>query len=1371
MDEDGANPTAVIPNNSEPPLTTPVGNPSTPPPVLDRAALYEKLKTGTKISDDDIQNGFKEGLITEDEATTALVKRAYADNLFKMDPGDVEYGLDKGIIPEEKAEKYIDYKRSPIWSSIKDGLKGIPYGIQEVNNSVNRLTSDFLSIGSKPATYTSDGVDYQSAGGNSVTLPNAHVVDEPDTIAGQVIGKVVEYGLPFTGVLKGAKALEVGARLGEMLPEALSKAGPWLASTIENLGAGAVTDFTLYDSKDGHLADLLKEHLDINNTLIDWLRTDPNDDAMTGRFKAMLEGGVIGIPVGVAVDALFSTLSVVKKALWVKHGDNPVAVIRATNWMEDFKGADETLGAFNKMPEVSDQSKELWLPGAKSEEASVNPGEAFGYKTPMEDGYVLLPGSGEKAKVIKVDGDKIFVDAGEGKTIAYNKDEVVTSDYYRNMGRNPGEPFVVSKVEPKVILGDEGKPLAQVVETTTEHGGAGAYLQVVEDLKNGVPQPVAIKPMEGLLDKLSSNREVPSEVFRAAGVLYENQYAEATKSFTQEEIKKEGEKAFGQFASTYGLGLKEMKSVSQAMGDAPAKIYAFTKQTEAYSQAIMDKISSLNINDLHGKAEVLYHLLEFSKMNEQILSLRSLWSKIGHGFQTNYKLDAFRDVVTHGEFRDIPAAELEHLMSSKGIDADTLIRAFSASSDMQTKVALAKSANGTALHNAMGYFQANMLWRPATQLKNISENVSTLLRNEWAYHMALGYEAANGKGYGAALREFESHWYGYGQGLVDSIRLPDSLMAAYRDKGVVAAIEEVKTNPEVGKLWKALLDGHVNAGDAALAGKTEAGKFPDIFTILNVKDQNTKESLMKLTMGDVLTTPFKLLAAGDTLFSNPLYHSRLNTLIAREANERIASGVLKAADAHDFMTSWRMNVPREIHEEATKFAQREVMTTPLEGTLAKLDRAVTDSASGMVVKAMTVPFLKVMTNVARYAYEMSPLKLVSVLTGTVAERVPGLKDVPLLNGLTRLSSSFREDIAAGGMQRYEALSRLSTGNAMFAAAVGLQQNGYITGFVPPQSRDAWSNAGMQGYSIKLGKDWYSLNSMGPAGILLGLAASCGQYMDMVEHMDEIQADKRTEALVSSAILLMTDPVVNQTMGTGLKDIAALYYSPERMDMKKMVVKKLTTLVPMSSGLAWLNETKRSLYDNDDSLREVVGDAGILTTIIENVIGKGDLPMKRHAIYGTVMDRSSHIFGVREQDVQMTKDKVLEEMVNINAGISPMSKFIHLGGGAPVVELEPSQYERLREIVSTLPVKETLAEVINDPGYKSIPDDFAKAKVLKGIVNNFRAAARGQFLGENEDVRNKAISGLEQKAMAYQNNDAVRNPFGYLQHLSKAMDDQ
>lgn len=110
-----------------------------------------------------------------------------------------------------------------------------------------------------------------------------------NSIATMQIGKGIQQ-------LMGAdKLIKTGANAGK-----LKQIGAFLGNaSLSGATAGAMADFSLYSTEEGHMADAFGV---TDNPLLTYLQTNENDTELNARFKNVVEGFLMGIPFGIGID-------------------------------------------------------------------------------------------------------------------------------------------------------------------------------------------------------------------------------------------------------------------------------------------------------------------------------------------------------------------------------------------------------------------------------------------------------------------------------------------------------------------------------------------------------------------------------------------------------------------------------------------------------------------------------------------------------------------------------------------------------------------------------------------------------------------------------------------------------------------------------------------------------------------------------------------------------------------------------------------------------------------------------------------------------------------------------------------------------------
>ena len=132
-------------------------------------------------------------------------------------------------------------------------------------------------------------------------------VDDPEYIEGALVKGVSQFLLGFIG---GKKLLDGAGWATKKLTKEQTKK-QLLTKTASNFGktmtASAIADFTVFDEHMPRLSDMANE-FGFGNALTEYLASDPDDTFAEGKFKNVIEGFLIGLP----LEGLFSSVRYLK---------------------------------------------------------------------------------------------------------------------------------------------------------------------------------------------------------------------------------------------------------------------------------------------------------------------------------------------------------------------------------------------------------------------------------------------------------------------------------------------------------------------------------------------------------------------------------------------------------------------------------------------------------------------------------------------------------------------------------------------------------------------------------------------------------------------------------------------------------------------------------------------------------------------------------------------------------------------------------------------------------------------------------------------------------------------------------------------------
>lgn len=254
------------------------------------------------------------------------------------------------------------------------------------------------------------------------------------------------------------------------------------------------------------------------------------------------------------------------------------------------------------------------------------------------------------------------------------------------------------------------------------------------------------------------------------------------------------------------------------------------------------------------------------------------------------------------------------------------------------------------------------------------------------------------------------------------------------------------------------------------------------------------------------------LAAGDEFSKTILYNAQMRSLAYRQARHLGLTGQELKEHIADTLAS----APANLRADSLEFANYGTYTNALTGGGAAVQKAI----SRIPLARFVVPFVRTPLNIFKFTFERTPLGL--------------------------LSSAMREDIAAGGVRRAQAMSKIGMGTSVMFLGTDLALNGNITGAGPSDHkvRAKLRATGWQPYSIKIGDEYYSYSRWEPFATWLGMSADMAEIMTNYESYD-IAAQDEMDELVTASVAAIANQVVGKTFLQGISDMTQVLADSKR----------------------------------------------------------------------------------------------------------------------------------------------------------------------------------------------------------------------------------
>lgn len=254
------------------------------------------------------------------------------------------------------------------------------------------------------------------------------------------------------------------------------------------------------------------------------------------------------------------------------------------------------------------------------------------------------------------------------------------------------------------------------------------------------------------------------------------------------------------------------------------------------------------------------------------------------------------------------------------------------------------------------------------------------------------------------------------------------------------------------------------------------------------------------------------LAAGDEYSKTVLYQAQLRALATRDA---ITLG-LEGQALKEHVARVIAEPPAEIRADAVTFANYGTFTKEL----GSIGQSVQRATAKQPLLRFVLPFVRTPANIFKFTFERTPL--------------------------APLSQKVRDDIAAGGVRRAAALSKIGVGTSIMAIGADLSQNGLITGAGPsdPNTRAALKRTGWQPYSVKIGDTWYSYARFEPVATVLGMSADLAEILSNYEAYD-VNAQLEADELATAMAIAVGNQAVGKTFLRGFADLVEALSDPGR----------------------------------------------------------------------------------------------------------------------------------------------------------------------------------------------------------------------------------
>ncbi len=1026
-------------------------------------------------------------------------------------------------------------------------------------------------------------------------------LDDPKSATGGAIRATSQFLTGFLPALRGAKA--VG-----------------LSGSVAGATAGAVTDFTVFDPHEARLANLWQDLGLPETALTGFLAADPGDSEMEGRFKNLIEGAGIGA----LAEGVFRAAHLIRAARIARRGEEASIVGEGV-------AGDPLADARARFGEVED--RDFLLLGDPNE-------PLFAVEAPPPaDGAAKLRES--QARV-----DDAFPPIVEAPELSIDELLTLPPDDAR-FQRIPGHTQNFLKgadgsanltVLPDVA-GQPELPLRLRRSTLTHLNTAGinrdaqrlgyrdgfhlmqdvvANWDAVREARNGrLMLTRTFGPDRNSVAIVTLAKAPDSDFWRVltAGARRDEQLGDALRSRSPVQEAGPGARPLSQ----RGLGqgredgdLAPARSV-EMVGEPAIRVNFAAIDEPDDVQAVLGDMVEFFAGDIDEARRGRQSFEETAALADQLgmtpqdllarrkgepfsaeeaLAARRLWAASAERLLEAARIAASPQAGAADQFNFRRMLAMHHAIQAEVIGArtetaralnawkipaggsvekaralDELLNAMGgqqASAEMARRLAILEASGapdaaisdfarrgwGAATMDAIKEVWVNgLLFSPKTHIVNITSNAGVAVQQILERGAAIQFARLRGINDGVVPGEAAAMTYGLISGLRDAFRLSWRALVTEQTGAALGKIDLPRN--------RAFSADAFNLNQAGAAGRTVD------------------------FLGTVFRVPGRLLGAEDEFFKTIGYRMELHAQAVRQAAQEGHQGAALDRRMADILA----NPPEHIRIAAADAALYNTFTNQT-GWFGDAVLKLRGADKPLSPVPFILPFVRTPVNIARYAFERTPL-------------------APLVG-------QWRADVAAGGARRDLALARMATGTTVMLLAADLADSGMVTGRGPrdPGEREALQRQGWQPYSIKVGERWYSYNRADPFGMTMGFAADINEAIKR----GDIDADDVDEAqeVIAMAIAAVSQVTINKTYMQGMAEFMEMVSNPQAYS-ESYINQFVGSFVPFSA-LAGAVETAV-----DPALREVNSPAD---AVFQRIAGLSDSLLPRRDLWGEVVKAES-----------------------------------------------------------------------------------------------------------------------------------------------------
>lgn len=465
-------------------------------------------------------------------------------------------------------------------------------------------------------------------------------------------------------------------------------------------------------------------------------------------------------------------------------------------------------------------------------------------------------------------------------------------------------------------------------------------------------------------------------------------------------------------------------------------------------------------------------------------------------------------------------------------------------------------------------------------------------------------------------------------------------------------------------------------------------------------------------LGSVTRVPQRLLGAEDEFFKTIGYRMELRAQALRTATQEGHKGAALATRIDDIIR----NPPDHIKIASADSALYNTFTNET-GAFGKAVMSLRNIDSPLNPAMFILPFVRTPVNIARYAFERSPL-------------------APLVG-------QWRADIAAGGARADLALARMSTGTAVMVAAMDFADRGLITGEGPKghadrDVREGLMRQGWQQYSLKIGDRWYSYNRTDPFGMTVGLAASIAEAVRKGE-IDENDVDEWHE-VTAMAIAAVSQVTISKTYLNGFAQFVEVMSDPKRYS-QSYVQNLIASFTPATSLMSTVKGAVDPIQRETNNPMEAV---------MARIAGLSSKLPPRRNLWGEPVSTASGLGDIYDavtpvQSKAIVDSPIDREIVRLDAGPLRINKTTMFDGVNANMKMFPQAYDDYTRLAGNglkhpawgVGAKDLLNSIVSgkhplSASYNILSDDSRRA-FISNTLSDYRKMAQQQILNDPRHI--------------------------------------